>query len=176
MGRPSKLTPDQWREIEKRVAAGEGVRALAGEFGIDPGAVSRRFPQHQQQRVRAVAERLASVQAELATLPVAHQHVAVSLADELRAISRSLAQAARTGAETAAILAAKAHQQAQMVDDEPGLRAVAMLTRTANEAAATGLQLLRSNEDAVREEEAERERQAKRVTRVEIVPMKPQGT
>jgi hypothetical protein len=31
MGRPSKLTPDQWRQIERRVAAGEVIRALARE-------------------------------------------------------------------------------------------------------------------------------------------------
>jgi len=172
MARKSKLPPDAWAQIERRLLSGEGVRALAREFHIDPAAISRRFPQ-QSQQVRALARRLADVQQEIAALPVPQQHLVVQFADALREINRNLAAAARLGSATARILAEQAHQQAEAVSDEAGLRAVAMLTRTANEAAATGLQLLRSNENVVADEEAERERQARRVTRIEIVPMMP---
>lgn len=104
-------------------------------------------------------------------MPVPQQHLVAQLADELRAISRHIAAAARLGSQTAEVLASKANEQAATVGDENGLLAVAMLTRTANEAAAAGLALLRANEDALREEEAERRRLAKKVTHIEIVPM-----
>ena len=38
MGRPSKLSPKQWAEVERRTAEGEGARALAREFGISEAA------------------------------------------------------------------------------------------------------------------------------------------
>lgn len=174
MGRTSKLSQDAWKQIERRLLGGEGVRALAREFHIDPAAISRRLPQ-QSQQVRALARRLAEVQQDIAALPVPQQHLVAQLADDLRGISRHLAAAARLGSATAHLLAEQAYQQAQSVGDEAGLRAVAMLTRAANEAAVTGLQLLRSNEDTVRDDEAERQRQAQRVTHIEIVPMKPQS-
>jgi sugar phosphate isomerase/epimerase len=172
MGRPSKLAPDVWAAIERRLVSGEGVRGLAREYRIDPAAISRRFPQ-QTQHVRDLARRLADVHTDVAALPASQQHLVVQLADELRSISRHLAAAARLGSQTAVVLAAKAREQVATVNDEASLRAVAMMTRIANEAAETGLALLRSNEHAVHEVEAERRRDAQRVTRIEIVPMQP---
>ena len=181
MGRPSKLTPDQWRQIEKRVAAGEGVRALAAEFGVNPAAISRRFPQQAQQAVRNVAEKLAAAQTELAALPVPQQHLAIQLADELREISQHLAAAARFGSATAHRLAAVAHAQVQALDDaEPlsdasvtALKGVSALTRLANDAAQVGLNLLKANEDTIKEHNERARQQATRVRRIEIVPMMP---
>lgn len=174
MGRPSKLAPHQWAEVERRLLAGEGASALGREFGVSEAAIRKRFGEtrkYESANVQRTARLVADANDALEALPPAQRQVAITLADELRAISRNLAAAARLGSATAQILAQQAHQQAQDVSDEAGLRAVAMLTRTANEAAATGLQLLRSNENVVADEEAERERQARRVTRIEIVPM-----
>jgi hypothetical protein len=100
-------------------------------------------------------------------------HLVVQLADEMRSISRHLAAAARLASQTAVVLAAKARAQVATVNDDASLRAVATMTRIANEAAETGLALLRSNEHALSEVEAERRRDAQRVTRIEIVPMQP---
>lgn len=177
MGRPSKLAPHQWDQIQRRLLAGEGASALGREFGVDEAIIRRRFghsrksesPKEVQNAARLVAEAGAALDA----LPPMQRQVALTLAEELREISRSLAAAARLGSQTAAVLAAKAHQQAATVVDVDGLRAVAALTRTANEAAHVGLQLLRTNEDKLREEEAERQRQAEQVTRIQIVPMQP---
>lgn len=177
MGRPSKLTPAQWAEIERRLLAGESARSVAPQYGLSETALRKKFGANQKVRganVRAVARQVADANAALEDLPPRERQVALSLADELRQISRSLAAAARLGSQTAEMLAAKANEQAATVENENDLRAVAMLTRTANEAAATGLALLRNNEDALREQEAERQRQASSVTRVEIVPMAPQ--
>ena len=55
--------------------------------------------------------------------------------------------------------------------DEVALRTVAMVTRTANEAGQLGVQLLKANEDTMREAD-ERERRAKsEVTAIRLVPM-----
>lgn len=178
MGRPSKLAPHQWADIERRLLAGEGASALGRQFGVDEAAIRKRFGEKRKSespKVRNAARLVADANAALEALPPVQRQVALTLADELRAISRNLAAAARIGSATSQILAEEAHRQAQVVSDEAGLRAVAMLTRTANEAAATGLQLLRTNEEVVRDEAAERERQARRVTRIEIVPMLPVG-
>lgn len=178
MGRPSKLTPAQWAEVERRLLAGESARSLAPQYGLSEAALRKKFGANQSvssqsARVQHTARLVADANEALEALPPMQRQVALSLADELRAISRSLAAAARLGSQTAEMLAAKANKQAAAVEDESGLRAVAMLTRTANEAAATGLALLRANEDTLQKEEAQRQLQAEKVTRIEIVPMAP---
>lgn len=155
MARPSKLTPEQWLEVDRRLASGEGVRDLAREFGISPAAVSKRGVSKQSKQVHAVAKQLASAQTALATLPVPQQYIAVSLAEKLRNISTSLASAAELGAATAHRLQALANSEVAKIDDaDPlvsieSLKGVAVLTKLANESAATGLNLLSANKDAV---------------------------
>lgn len=177
MGRPSKLAPHQWDQIQRRLLAGEGASALGREYGVDEAIIRRRFGHSRKsespKEVQNAARLVADAGAALDALPPMQRQVALTLAEELREISRSLAAAARLGSQTAQMLAAKAHQQAATVQDVDGLREVAALTRTANEAAHVGLQLLRTNEDKLRDEEAERKRQAEQVTRIEIVPMQP---
>ena len=34
MARPSKLTVDQWKELERRLNSGESAAALSREYGI----------------------------------------------------------------------------------------------------------------------------------------------
>ena len=171
---PTKIGPSQWAEIERRAAAGESTSALAREYGVSEGALRKRGISAAKVRaVRDVASRLAQVQAEVAALPVPQQHLAVSLAEELRAISSNLAQAARYGSATAQRLAQAAHAQIEHAEvlDEVALRTVAMVTRTANEAGQLGVQLLKANEDTMREAD-ERERRAKsEVTAIRLVPM-----
>jgi hypothetical protein len=156
MARPSKLSPAQWREVERRSAEGEGARALAKEFGVDEAAIRRRVnPQTPQ--VRKVAAKLAEVQTELAALPLAQQYNAISLADKLRNISVSLAAAAECGAATAHRLAALANGEVQKINDAEimkpesleAMRGVAALTKLSNEAASTGLNLLSANKETV---------------------------
>lgn len=155
MARPSKLSPEQWAEVERRAAAGEGVRALAREFGVDEAAIRRRVnPQTPQ--VRAVAEKLADAQTALAALPIPQQYIAVNLAEKLRNISQSLASAAELGAATAHRLHALANAEVSKVDDaEPlasleNLRSVGVLTKLANESATIPLNLLAANKETVK--------------------------
>lgn len=154
MGRPSKLSPAQWSEVERRAAAGEGIRALAREFKVDPAIISRRVSQ-QSQRVRNVAHQVAAAHAALAELPLPQQYNAMSLAEKLRSISTSLASAADLGAKTAHRLHALANSEVAKIDDAKpmasieNLRNVGVLTKLANESAHVALNLLSANKEAV---------------------------
>lgn len=146
MGRPSKLTTTQWDEIGRRLAAGETAASLSREFGVGQATISERFSEYPKAAVRKLGH-------ELAALPPHAQQAAVSLADELRSISGHLAAAARYGSSTAHRLQALAHGEVQKIDDaDPlssveALKGVHALTRLANDAASTGLNLLAANKD-----------------------------
>ena len=155
MGRKSKLTETQWEEIGRRLLSGEGVRALAAQFGISPGQISKRYPNNASKAVHAVAEKLADAQTALAALPVPQQAQAMSLADELRSISGHLAKAANYGAATAHRLSALANAEVSKVDDADvlssesmeAMKGVAALTKLANDSSSIALNLLAANKD-----------------------------
>lgn len=154
MGRPSKLAPSQWAEIERRLTEGESPAALAREFGISKTAVSARFS-GVSERVQKVAHKVAEAQDALATLPPAQQYNAISLAEKLRNISASLASAAEHGAATAHRLNALANSEVSKVDDAApmesldNLRNVGVLTKLANDSASIALNLLAANKDTM---------------------------
>jgi hypothetical protein len=147
MGRPSKLTPSQWQQVEVRFLSGEGASALAREFGLDEAAIRRKF-RRDSPIVREAAEKLAVAHAALDSLPVAMRPAAIDLADKLRNVSASLASAAELGAATAHRLQALANSEVNKVDDAAptedieALRGIGVLTKLANESAATGLALM----------------------------------
>lgn len=153
MARPSKLSPEQWGLLEQRFQAGESARALAREFGVDEAAIRRKFRRDTPQ-VRDAAERLADGQRAVSALPASLQPVAIDLAAKLRNISGSLASAAELGAATAHRLHALANTEVAKVDDAnplasiEELKAVGVLTKLANDSAATALNLLAANKDA----------------------------
>ena len=160
MARPSKLTPAQWGEVERRLSAGEGVRPLAREFGCNPSAISRRLSQ-QTQQVRNVAQRVAAAKVEqeqaLATLPPAQQFKAMSLAETLVGISRDYASAAAISTKTGLRMHALANSEAQKVDDaDPlsagsldALKGIAALTKLGNEALVPASNLLAANKEQI---------------------------
>ena len=180
MGRPSKLSAEQWAQIESRLLLGEGVNALALEFGISKAAVSKRFSK-QSEQVKNSAKNLASAQAQLekahrdiAVLPLTQQAKAISLAEKLRNISNSLAHAAENGAATAHRLSAIANTQAQKINDadpmesQEQLQAISALTKIANDASSLGLNLLNINKESIKEASQIDKPQPTRVT-VDIV-------
>jgi hypothetical protein len=151
MSRPPALTPAQQADVRRRLAAGEGVRPLAREFGVGVATINR-LAEHTE-RVRKVAEKVAAAQTALAELPPAHQHQALTLAEQLRKVSEDMAAAAVHAAGTARRLHSIASAQANKVNpDDPALsldelRQVAALTKLANESAAIPLGLMSSNKD-----------------------------
>ena len=165
MARPSKLSPEQWQEIERRLAAGESASALARGFGISPASISVRVSKISK-KVSETAHKLAEAQTALAELPVAQQYAAVSLAEKLRAISVSLANAAELGAKTAHRLHALANGEVAKVDDaDPlksmeALKGVSVLTKLANDSSQIAVNLLSANRDTVKQVNAPTESEA----------------
>lgn len=178
MGRPSKLSEKQWAEIERRILGGEIPGHLADEFKINRSAVTRRFSQSVK-TVKSVADQLLAAEGALRALPVAQQLNAINLADQLRSISGHLAGAANYGAATAHRLASIAHARAVKIKGDAGiddaeLRAVAALTRVANDASAIPLNLVRANQ-ATMDDIAKTERGESDALTVEIVRFGPDG-
>lgn len=174
MGRPSKLSPDQWREVERRLNAGESASALAREFGVTNGLISQRFSKISKE-VKKTAEMIAASQEALATLPVAQQYQAISLAEKLRNISSNLASAAEYGAATAHRLQAIANAQLAKIDDaEPmnsqeQLQAISALTKIANDAGRGGLELLNASRKSEIEPEQKPASIAERIKGFEVI-------
>lgn len=152
MGRPSKLTDAQWEMLKHRLAKGEKAADLAREYGVSKAAISVRVSKRIE-TVKSVASQMVATEEALRALPIAEQLLAVSLADDLRAISTHLAGAGKFGAATAHRLAGIVHEQVAKVDDaDPTqslktLQGISALTKMANEASVIGLNLLNANKD-----------------------------
>ncbi len=150
MGRPSNLSQDQWDTVLKRVLAGEKASDLAREYGVSKTAISVRVSKRAE-TLKGVANQLVAAETSLRSLPVSEQVITLNLVDELRAISTHLAGAAKYGAATAHRLAGVAHGLVDQIDDADPLRsmeqikAIAVLGKTANEAASTALNLVAAN-------------------------------
>lgn len=106
------------------------------------------------QNVREIAESIANVQTKLATLPVAQQYAAMSMAEKIRSIGNSLASAAELGAKTALRLHSLANSEVNKVDDVDPLgnvevlKGVSALTKLANDSSALALGLMSGNKAA----------------------------
>jgi hypothetical protein len=174
MGRPSKLTAQQWAEIERRLNAGDTAADLAREHSINKSQITRRISQRNA-TVHNVAKKLAQSHDELAALPLPQQYQAMTLADKLRSISSSLASGAELGAKTAHRLHALANNEISRVDDaDPlasieSLKSVGVLTKLANESAQMGMGLLAANREQMRDAERAQAEQRRSVLVVPAV-------
>lgn len=151
MGRPSKLTTEQWRDVEMRLAAGEGVVDLAREYGVSHAAISHRVS-NGGRAVRMAAQTVAEAadtrevaDALIGALEPYQREMAMTLADQLRGISTDVAHAAADGARTGRRLHALARVQAERMQvggDIEELRTVGALAKIGNEALSPALALL----------------------------------
>ena len=176
MGRPSKLTDAQWSEIQRRLLAGEKQAALAREFGISKAALGERVSKRTE-TIRTVAKDIVRAEIALHKLPVSEQFLAVTLAEELKAISGHLAGAARFSAATSHRLAGIANAKVQEVDDaepteksELALKSLAVLQRMANDASVIPLNLLAANKALVERNNAPSEDEGGPAQGVLVVP------
>lgn len=156
MARPSKLTDKQWAAAERRVPplGAESIRSVAKELGISEGALRKRV-NTQVKPINALANQLATAEAEFERLPVSAQVKVRTLADKLKGISDDLASAASHGAATASKLARVANVHAEMLSEVAGdvpspddLRGIAALTNLANQAGALGMGLIAATKGA----------------------------
>lgn len=150
MARPSKLSPEQWVEIKRRVLEGERPADLAREFKVSRATISTQVSKRVEE-MKSVANQVVSAERALGALPVSEQLLTTSLAAKLRSISDSIASAADLGAKTAHRLQALANSEVGKVDDaDPmasleALKGVSALTRLANDSASIALNLLAAN-------------------------------
>ncbi len=145
MSSRSKLSDDQWLQIEAALLAGESVPALSARYAISESAIRKRM------RGRLTMMR------ELCSWPDAVESPR-SLSAQLRAVSRHLALAAAFGSATAHRLAELAHDQAGLLGAESGdagdqVKRTLALIAGANEAARIGLNLLNAKTEVVGEED-----------------------
>ena len=151
MGRTSKLSPDKWNEIQRRVLEGEKIRPLAREYGIAESAVREKISV-QTSQIKTVAHQIVSTEKALAALPINAQINAQSLASKLRAISDNLANAAHYSAMNAHKLSKLANAQLANIEEDPtedweNLKGISVLTSMANEASKIPMGLLNANKE-----------------------------
>lgn len=148
MGRKSKLTEQQWSEIVDRNINGESIRSLANEYGIAPNAVQRKIS-GQSKKIKEVANQIVKAETEFEKLPICVQTKVRTLADSLKATSRHLANASEYGAATASRLSMIANKHTESIDEEQPdiekLKVVAALAKTANDAAAISINLVKAD-------------------------------
>lgn len=156
MARPSKLTENQWAEIEKRMLKGEKASALAKEFKIDRAAITRRISPSVT-NIKVVANQLLDADVALKSLTIPQQIATITLFDELKAMSANLASAGKLGAINANRLSELAHEQISSINNESiangtgfiALKTAQGLTEMANEASKIPLGLLNANKEQV---------------------------
>ncbi len=157
MARPSKLTPEQWSEVKRRILAGEKPADLAREFKVSRATISTQVYKRVEE-IKAVANQMVGAEQSFRALPISEQLLTATLAQELIAISHHVAGAAKFGAATAHRLAGIAHGKVHEIDDAApldaasldALKGVSALTRLANDSASIALNLLAANKERVK--------------------------
>lgn len=148
MGRRPKITPTQWEIITQKLLTGAGtVTSLAAEYQISKGMISKKIGK-QKETLNHVAKQKVAFENSYNELDFIQQGLVNKIAEKLKIISSNLADGAASGSATFRRLSGIAQQEAFKIDpddlegSEDKLRMVAALTRTANEAAAPGQQIL----------------------------------
>lgn len=184
MARPSKLTPAQWDDVQRRLLTGETARALGREFGVSEAAIRARFGANvrisaQSAQVKETAQKIAEANIALEALPVNQRPAAMELADILRNTSLSLGRAAELGAKNSHRLQHMANTALQQVDDATpltdeksvnALKTVQALTKMANEAAHIPVNLLAANKERIQRLDDQPDPNAAPTSGVLVVP------
>ena len=163
MGRKSKLNEKQWAEVQRRMLDGEPIRALAREFGVSEGSL-RAQKSKRVETIKEVANQVVATECAIKSLDFDAQCAVNDYASKLRAMASNLLSAAHSGSVTSARLAAIAEKESQKINqDEPmesaeQLQAIAALNRLGNDAAAIGLQVIKLNQDAIKDVGDKKER------------------
>lgn len=152
MARPSKLTEDQWQTISLRALDGESISALGREFKITEGAIRKRIST-KHEKLKTVAAQIVEAEQAVSALSLSEQVITKRLAEDLRAISASLATAGKHGAAISSRVMQIALTQAGKInEDDPMetadvLQSVAALSRIANESSSIGMNVAKIAKD-----------------------------
>ena len=158
-GRPSKLSPEQWTEAERRITVeGESQSSVARYFGVSPSLFSEKFSDRKVV-IEKAAVQVAEVQNVLESLSETELECTLTLAEQLREISSNMAIAATFSSKTAGRLSQIAHSQLRHVGNTDApmtpeqieqLKTVHGVNRMANDASVIPLGLLNANKESVK--------------------------
>lgn len=140
MGRKSKLTPEQWQEVDRRLAKGDAGRAIARDFGISESQIRARGKEGQ--KIKDVAQQLVSARHALASLPISAQITAQTLAAQFEMVAGNMMSVAVLQSGSAHRLASLANSVLATVDDADPLMTATSLK--------TGIMLADAATDAAR--------------------------
>ncbi len=145
----AKLSDKQWKEIEARLTKGEKAIALAKEYDITRGAISKKFSQHKE--VKALANQIVATEISIQNSTTSIQIGAFNLANQLLSISKHMATGANNSAMNYGRLSSIATKQLAKLDednlDEAELAIARTLTIMSNEAAKTPMDLIKANQN-----------------------------
>lgn len=154
MGRPSKLTDDQWKELGARLLGGAKAADLAREYGVPRSAISERFSERNR-TVRELATQVVEVNRAIAARPQIEQDAIHQLAHDMETISRNYASQTVAQSEAGKLLSAGALAQLKGIiltrplteEDRDGIKDAVGMIRAANEAAVPTRDMLTMNKD-----------------------------
>lgn len=155
MAQPSKLTEKQWAEIEKRLLEGEPARALAKAFGVTEGAIRKRKGT-QVKQIKDVGNQIVAAEMAFRSLPLGTQISTQRYAAKLMAISDDMLDGSIHAASSYRRLSAIASTELEKVDtvdpmeSADRLKAIAVITAMANEAAKTPINLIAANKESIK--------------------------
>ena len=147
----TKLTRDQWNDIERRLLEGERGFALAKEYGVSEGTIRYRFPKKREELDNAV-DAVIQARTAVAKLPKSLQLRVANLADVKMQIIDMQSRSALLAAQTAYKMTQVANTQADKIDEHaPDLetaRIVHGFLETAKVASYQPIELMKVAKDA----------------------------
>lgn len=153
-GRRRNLTDAQLSEAWARHLSGESLESIAQSLGSSKSALSKAFAGRKTE-LQAIANEIVEADKKLKALPILEQKAVENFASILTDISFHLGHSAKYGARSSHRLSYIANLQAEKIDDaDPmstatNVQAFAVLNEQANEAAKTGINLIKANQAAV---------------------------
>jgi len=156
MGRPSKLTTEQWEELGNRLLGGETAYSLSKEYGVSNASISERFSERNR-NIRTIAESVIETNRVVASLPKQEQAAVNRLITETEAIGANAVSAVLSASEAAKLLNAGALAQLRGIiltrpltdDDREAMKDAAGMLKMGNEAMAPVNSMMNLTKDRV---------------------------
>ena len=156
MARPSKLSDAQWEEVFRAALDGENITEIAKRYGVAKSTISERISERAKAG-KELANQIVDVNRRVTQLPIIEQRSVIDLARSLMTISENMANAAISGSYTAMRLSQIAANQIDKIDEESpidpdsqselAIKAIAILSKTGNEASLISRELLQANKE-----------------------------
>ena len=162
MGRKSKLTEQQWDEVQNRILEGESMRSLAKEFGVSESSI-RAKKSTRVEKIKKVANQVIEAECAVKNLDLNAQLAVNEYASKLRSISSNLMDSALNGSIVSSrlsrIAARKASEinEADPMESQEELQAISALNKLGNDAAAIGLNLVKANNELINKDSGDKD-------------------